>query len=611
MYGTPAQSFGSNNPLWGAATPGGTPAAHLDPEDFTFNRVEPAGVMSSPPPIPPVRRSARVSKPNSAFDPTVYDTGRGKRKATTEATCFMASASTPNIPSDPKTYGEAMSSPEAHHWQRAMDEEMESQNNNHTWIPGLLPPGKKALPVRWIFTRKRNELGEVVRYKARLVVKGFMQREGVDFKEVFSPTAKWATMRTFLSLTAALNLELEQLDVKTAFLHAPLEEDIWISQPPGFEEGGPRTACKLLKAVYGLKQAPRAWHIKVKSLLMDAGYTPSAVDPALFVKLDPRPSYCLVWVDDLLVAYHPEDPTGNAAIKRLEEEFEVTKGDGSYYLGVEIKRNRALRQLKISQHLLIEDLLAEFGMSDCKPKSTPFPPGTHPTKTGAEPLPADSRYSALVGSLLYLSTVTRPDIAQAVGVLSRYMAAPTQEHWQLGMHLLRYLSSTRTSGITYTGTDFTNGCTAIGYTDSDFAGDLDTRRSTTGYVFTMNGGCISWSSRLQPTVAVSTTEAEYMAAGSGVKEALWLRNLHSDMGMTVKTVTIYTDNQASLAMLKNPVSSVRTKHIDVLHHFARERVERKEVCFVYISTSDNISDIMTKALPSVKFVECCTNMGVA
>lgn len=540
----------------------------------------------------------------------MYDTGRGKRKATTEATCYTASATIPGIPSDPKTYDEAMRSPEAHHWQRAMEEELDSQHNNNTWISGPRPPGKKVLPVRWVFTRKRNELGEVVRYKARLVVKGFMQREGVDFKEVFSPTAKWATMRVFMSLTAALNLDLEQLDVK-AFLHAPLEEDIWISQPPGFEEGDPRTACKLLKAVYGLKQAPRAWHIKVKSLLMDAGYSPSSVDPALFVKLNPRPSYCLVWVDDLLVAYHPDDPTGNDAIKRLEEEFEVTKGDGSFYLGVEINRNRALRQLKISQQLLIEDLLVEFGMSDCKPKSTPFPPGTHPTKTGAEPLSADSRYSALVGSLLYLSTVTRPDIAQAVGVLSRYMAAPTLEHWQLGMHVLRYLSGTRTTGITYTASDSTDGCITTGYTDSDFAGDLDTRRSTTGYVFTMNGGCISWSSRLQPTVAASTTEAEYMAAGSGVKEALWLRNLLSDLGKPARTLTIYTDNQASLAMLKNPVSSVRTKHIDVLHHFARERVERNEVCFRYISTSDNISDIMTKALPLVKFVQCCSNMGVA
>ena len=217
-------------------------------------------------------------------------------------------------------------------------------------------------------------------------------------------------------------------------------------------------------------------------------------------------------------------------------------------------------------------------------------------------------YSGLIGSLLYLSVGTRPDIAQAVGALSRYMAKPSEDHWVAAKGLLRYLSGTVGLGLKYgAGGGF------VGYCDADFAGDIDTRRSTTGYVFTLYGGAISWSSRMQPTVAVSTAEAEYMAAGSAVKEALWLRKLLSDFGIVTggSAVEIRCDNQGAIKLLKHPIASVRSKHIDVLHHFARERMARGEVDFQYCKSEDMAADCLTKAVPAGKVVKCRQLMGMS
>lgn len=216
------------------------------------------------------------------------------------------------------------------------------------------------------------------------------------------------------------------------------------------------------------------------------------------------------------------------------------------------------------------------------------------------------RYSELVGSLLYLSVCTRPDIAQAVGALTRYMANPSMEHWTAAKAVLRYIAGTLGQGITFRQTSIA----VEGYCDADFAGDLNTRKSTTGFVFICNGGAISWSSKLQPTVAVSTTEAEYMASAQAVKEALWLKNLFWSFGVKIETMKIFSDNQGAIKLLKNPIASVRSKHIDVLHHFARERVSRQEVVFEYCSTDVMVADVFTKPLPLSKFVFCCTGMGI-
>ena len=245
-------------------------------------------------------------------------------------------------------------------------------------------------------------------------------------------------------------------------------------------------------------------------------------------------------------------------------------------------------------------------MLEAKALNTPLSTSTKLTKEG-EPLDQETYgYSSIIGSLMYLSVCTRPDISQAVGVLARYMAQPTTMHWQAAKGVLRYLAGTADYGITFGGTK--TGLEA--YTDADYAGDIDTRRSTTGYVYILNGGAISWSSRLQQTVAASTTEAEYMASAFAIKEGLWLRKLFNDLKLGINVIDINADNQSAIKLLKNPVFSMRSKHIDVIYHFARERVNRGEVRFSYVRTESMVADALTKPLPASKFQYCRNAMGV-
>lgn len=510
-----------------------------------------------------------------------------------------------DLDKEPASFEEAKRRPDYYRWRQAMEEEIDSLMKHGTYTLERLPKGAKKLKTKWVYKLKRGAEGKIERYKARLVAKGYMQREGVDFDEVFAPTSKHTTLRMLLAFVAAEDLELHQLDVKTAFLHGELKEEIWMEQPPGFEQMGPEFACRLNKALYGLRQAPREWHARLKKELEQAGYEASDADPALFIKKTVPPSFLVVWVDDVTMASKSIEEIKKVK-KALANVFEITDlGEAKFFLGMELERDRAAGTLKLSQKRMIEDLLVKYGMEDCKIRSTPLPPGVQLTKEGK--LLEDSCYSELVGSLLYLSTCTRPDLSQAVGALSRFMAKPTEEHWTYAKGVLRYLAGTRGMGIVY-GTD--KEFKVHGYCDADFAGDIDKRRSTTGYVFVLHGGAISWSSRLQPTVAASTTEAEYMAAASAVKEALALRKLLWSFGVSVDNMEIWSDNQASISLMKNPISSMRSKHIDVIHHFARERVERGEVSFTYISTDKMLADIMTKPLPVGKFIACRAGMGM-
>jgi transposase InsO family protein len=508
---------------------------------------------------------------------------------------------------EPETVEEALSGPDSEFWRQAINEELASLHSNQTWTLAKLPDGAKPIPVRWIFKIKRDAKGNIERYKARLVAKGFMQREGIDFTEVYAPTNKHTTLRMLLSQVASEDMELHQLDVKTAFLNGELEEEIYMKQPPGFEEGGPDIVCHLHKALYGLKQAPRAWFMKLKEELEAIGFTESSADPGLYILHGKEHSvYILVYVDDFLVA--SKDATMIKDVKsKLKSVFDIKDlGDAKYYLGMEIERDREAKTLKITQRRMTTEILNKYGLNECKTKATPLSVSTKLVKEPDNLLDTSKYpYRELVGSLLYLAVCTRPDIAQAVGALTRFMSAPSLSHWLAAKGVLRYLAGTPDYGIL-----FSSQGNVFGYCDADYAGDPDTRRSTTGYVFSSGGGAISWSSRLQPTVAVSTAEAEYMAAAHAVKEALWLRNLITDFGKSPGTMLLYSDNQAALTLLKHPVTSLRSKHIDVIYHFARERVARKEVEFKYLSTDKMVADVLTKPLPEAKFKACCESMGL-
>jgi hypothetical protein len=376
-----------------------------------------------------------------------------------------------------------------------------------------------------VFKIKRDSKGNIERYKARLVAKGFMQREGVDFTEVFAPVSKHTTLRALLAVVVEQDMHLHQLDVKTAFLNGELEEDIYMLQPPGYEQGGSRTVCHLRKALYGLRQAPRQWHLKLKQELERHGFRASEADAGLFIlDNDEHKVKLLVYVDDILIA-SKELGSVEHAKKALSSSFNVRDmGEAKYFLGMEIERDQEQGTIKLTQAKTTKDAVARFGLNDAKDRSTPISVSTTLTKEGSNLVDKTQvPYMELVGTLLYLASCTRPDISQAVGALSRYMAHPTEQHWRTAKGVLRYLAGTATTGIVFS----KGGSALIGFCDADYAGDVDSRRSTTGYVFTLRGGAISWSSKLQPTVAVSTAEAEYMSAASAVKEASMVAQAHA------------------------------------------------------------------------------------
>jgi hypothetical protein len=380
-----------------------------------------------------------------------------------------------------------------------------------------------------------------------------------------------------------------------------------MEQPPGYTNGNPTIVARLHKSIYGLKQASRTWYETLAATLIAAGYKPSTADPSLFISASGH-TFLLIYVDDALIMAPSNSAELTAAKSLVLSSYEARDlGPASLFLGMLITRDRAAKTIKLSQPRHIADLLSKFHMTNAKPFETPSSAAIKLTAEG-EPLDTTAfPFSTVIGSLMYIASCTRPDIAQAVGALARYMAAPTTAHWTAVKHILRYLAGTPDYGITYGPATFS----LTAYCDASFAGCLDTRRSTTGYVFILNGGAITWAARLQSTVAVSTTEAEYMAAAAATKEALWLRTLFANLGLPILCIEIAADNQAAISLLKNPIISMRSKHIDVLHHFARERVARGEVTFTYVPTDTMAADALTKPVPATKHKFCRASMGIA
>jgi len=461
----------------------------------------------------------------------------------------------------------------------------------------------------WIFTIKTKTDGTFDRAKARLVALGCRQIEGVDYQEVFSPVSRAATLRSVCALAATPGWHSHHLDVKTAFLNGEVEEEVFVRQPEGFaDRANPHLVWRLHKALYGLKQAPRAWHLALTKVLKGIGFRTADADPALFLlgTGDTR-VVLLAYVDDFLIVGPCRDSV-QSVVQAISEKFECSDL-GAVTQFISWKVDLSDGQVFISQPKLVAQILQDFPSLSSNPTSTPMCASTKLTKDAESPA-LDAKeypYSSVIGSLLYLAVSTRPDIMYAVNTLARYMARPTMSHWQAMLYLLRYLQGTPTHGILYKSSpaQFT------AYTDASFASDLDTRRSVTGWLFSINGAPVSWNSQLQKTVATSTAEAEYMAASCGVKEALWLTKLYADLGILAPIPEIHCDNMATLSMIRNPIISDRSKHIDTAHHFIRERVARQQVAFSFVPTKDQHADILTKPLPKAAFTKLKPHLGMS
>ncbi|KAL5739715.1 hypothetical protein ACOSP7_028607 [Xanthoceras sorbifolium] len=407
-----------------------------------------------------------------------------------------------------------------------MDEEMKALQKNCTWEIVDLPQGKKAVGCRWVYTIKHKEDGSIERYKARLVAKGYTQTYGVDYQKTFAPVAKLNTVRVLLSLAANLEWPLKQFDVKNAFLHGELNEEVYMDLPPGFDSKTGKV-CTLKKALYGLKQSPRAWFRRLSTSMRKFGYQQSNSDNTLFFKhKGGKITILIVYVDDMIVIGNDDLEMTNLQ-RHLATEFEMKDlGVLRYFLGIEVARSK--HGIFLSQRKYVLDLLTETGMLASKPTDTPMDQNhklcecpDHPDRTPAN----KERYQRLVGKLIYLSH-TRPDIAYAVSVVSQFMHAPTESHMDAVLRILRYLKGAPGRGLMFSKNEHLD---IEGYTDADWAGNASDRRSTSGYFTFVGGNLVTWRSKKQTVVSQSSAEAEFRGIAQGITELLWLKNLLSDL----------------------------------------------------------------------------------
>jgi len=465
----------------------------------------------------------------------------------------------------------------------------------------------KAVKRCFVLDIKHDAEGQKTRYKARLVAQGFNQIPGRDFDETWAPVPNTATSRALFAVAAASGWEVHHVDVKTAFLNAEMDKEMYIKLPEGVESGELADVRRLNLALYGTKQAGRLWGIKLNEELEQMGATRSTVDPCLYEWNHPVHGrvFILVYVDDLIVA--GERFAGVEAIQSgVAAKLEVRDmGEVKYFIGTNVMHDKKTKKLTLSNPGHIMALLQAFGMDTCTPNKTAMASGVKLSKTGENLLPDGNRYAELVGSLLYLLTTTRPDIAFAVGVLSRFMSFPEQDHMRAAKGVLRYLRGTTRVGVLYGGNEALQG-----YVDAAWAGDIDGRQSTTGFIFKLNGGPISWASKRQSTVATSPAEAEYVAAAIATKEALWLRKLLLALGVDGGAVPMGEDSQSCLALVNNPEATGRAKHVDVAYHMVRDYQARGDVAFYFLPSAEMPANGLTQPLPSPAFTAFRAAVGV-
>jgi len=581
LHDDPVDQETAPGQLHGDATPDSTEI--LSPGSSTAT-----GSVSSPTPRPATRLQHGIQQPKIRTDGTVH-------------WCMSSQTST----EEPTTVEEALGD---RNWVAAMDSEHQALLRNKTWHLVPSPKGKNVIGCKWVYKIKRRADGTIDRYKARLVAKGFKQRYGIDYEDTFSPVVKAATIRLILSIAVSRGWSLRQLDVQNAFLHGILEE-VYMHQPPGYaDKAHPNYVCKLDKALYGLKQAARAWYARLCKRLESLGFVPSKADTSLFYYN--RGKYCifvLVYVDDIIVASSSQDAT-EALLKDLQSKFALKDlGDLHYFLGIEVKK--LSDGLLLSQGRYAADLLARSGMNRAKAVDTPLSVSeklslTDGTKLGDEDA---TRYRSLVGALQYL-TLTRPDISFSVNKVCQYLHSPTTIHWSAVKRILRYVCGTLNYGLKI---KRSKSMMISAFSDADWAGCPDDRRSTGGFAVFLGENLVSWTARKQATVSRSSTEAEYKALANATTEMMWVQKLLSELKIDhPRAARLWCDNLGAKYLSANPVFHARTKHIEIDFHFVREQVAQKLLDIRFINSGDQLADGFTKAIPAAKLRQFRVNLNL-
>ena len=506
---------------------------------------------------------------------------------------------------EPENYTQAV---KEHNWKLAMEREIDSIEKNETWNLVELPADKKVIGVKWIYKLKKNADGKIVKYKARPVAKGYTQKQGIDVDELYAPVTRLETVRLLLALSAKYNWEVHHLDVKTAFLNGEISEEVYVEQPEGFiKKGQEHLVYKLVKALYGLRQAPRAWYSKLNSCLEKFSFERCPYEHAVYTKKEgDNVLIVAVYVDDLLITGSDVEAVKKFK-KQMSDTFDMSDlGKLSYYLGIEVVQGQGYIELKQSGYA--KKILQKAGLDECNPTKFPMDPKEQLTKDEGGKAVNTTEFKSLVGGLRYL-VHTRPDIAYSVGVVSRFMERPTVMHMNAVKRILRYIKGTADFGLMYSSGNKNNILT--GYSDSDLAGNLDDRKSTGGMAFYLNDSLITWVSQKQKCVALSSCEAEFMAATAAACQAIWLRNLLNKITYDyVGPVVLFIDNKSAIDLAKNHVFHGRSKHIDIRYHFIRECIKRGKILIRHVSGNKQRADVLTKALTTVKFEEMRGLLGI-
>ncbi|KAH9722428.1 hypothetical protein KPL70_006731 [Citrus sinensis] len=467
-----------------------------------------------------------------------------------------------NIEKDPKTFSEAMSSRDASFWREAVNDEMDSIMSNQTWVLVDLPPGSQPISSKWVFRRKYNNDGSLQTFKARLVAKGFKQRNGIDYFDTYAPVARLTSIRVLFAIASLNNLYVHQMDVKTAFLNGDLDEEIYMEQPEGFVlPGNEKKVCKLIKSLYGLKQAPKQWHEKFDSVILSHGFKHNNADKCVYFKYtnDFGVIICL-YVDDLLIF-------------------------GTNMQGVDDTKKYLTSQFKMKDLGEVDTILEA---------NTPYDSSIKLLENSGR-IVAQLEYASAIGSLMYAMHCTRPDIAFAVCKMSRFTSNPSVEHWKAIGRILGYLKRTVNLGLFYN--DYPE--VLEGYSDASWVTNTRDNKSTSGWIFTIAGGAVSWASKKQTCITHSTMESEFIALASAGKEAEWLRNLLFDIMLwpqPMPSISLYCDSEATLSRAYNKVYNGKSRHISLRHEYVKQLIADGVINIVYVRTNKNLADPLTKGL---------------
>ncbi|KAJ9535822.1 hypothetical protein OSB04_un001023 [Centaurea solstitialis] len=505
--------------------------------------------------------------------------------------------------SEPKKVFDAMKDPS---WIEAMQEELLQFVLQHVWDLTDLPKGHRAIGTKLIFRNKKDERGIVIKNKARLVAQGYTQEEGIDYDDVFAPVARIEAIRLFLAFASYKRFKVYQMDVKSAFLYGKIEEEVYVCQPPGFEDPKfPDKVYKLRKALYGLHQAPRAWYDTLSTYLLENQFERGVIDKTLFIKKK--------GLDLLLVQIYVDDIIFGSTKEEMCKEFEdlmhkrfkmSSMGELTFFLGLQVKQRND--GILINQSKYVKDMLTKFGFLDAKSASTPME--THKQLTAdVEGEEVDvHQYRSMIGSLMYL-TASRPDIMFAVCVCVRFQVRPKESHLQAVKRIFRYLKGQPRLGLWY---PYESPFELLAYTDSDYGGASLDRKSTSGGCQFLGARLVSWQCKKQTTVSTSTAEAEYVAAAQCCSQVLWIQNQMLDYGMTFLNTPVYIDNNSAISIVNNPVKHSKTKHIEIKYHFIRDSNEKKLIQVLKVHTDYQYADLFTKAFDVGRFKFLITSVCV-